>query len=45
MSMAKISNYLTNRGCVHGTYKIANKAFKGYKGLKTLELTTNDLDD
>ena len=44
MSMAKISNYLTNRGCVHGTHKFNNKAFKGYKGIKSLEITTDDLD-
>jgi hypothetical protein len=44
MSMAKICNYLTNRGCVHGPHKIGNKVFKGYKGLKSLEITTDDLD-
>jgi len=44
MSMAKISNYLTNRGCVHGTHKINNKTAKGYKGIKILEVTTDDLD-
>ena len=44
MSMAKISNYLTNRGCVHGTHKIGNKILKGYKGIKSLEITSDDLD-
>jgi hypothetical protein len=44
MSMAKISNYLTNRGCVYGCHKINNKALRGYKGIKILEVTTDDLD-
>lgn len=44
MSMAKISNYLTNRGCVHGTHVINKKPTKGYKGIKSLEITTDDLD-
>jgi len=35
--MAKISNYLTNRGCIHGTHKISSKAFKGFKGLRCIE--------
>jgi len=37
MSMAKISNYLTNRGCIHGTHKFGPKAAKGYKGLRQIE--------
>ena len=37
MSMSKISNYLTNRGCIHGTHKFSGKAFKGYKGLRCIE--------
>jgi hypothetical protein len=44
MSMAKISNYLTNRGCIHGTHIINKKAYKGYKGIKSLEITSDDLD-
>ena len=35
--MAKISNYLTNRGCIHGTHKLGPKAAKGYKGLRQIE--------
>ncbi len=37
MSMAKISNYLTNRGCIHGNKKIGLKAARGYKGLIQIE--------
>ena len=43
MSMAKISNYLTNRGCIHGTHKFGSKAFKGFKGLRQIE--TGNIDD
>ena len=42
MSMAKISNYLTNRGCIHGTHKFGSKAFKGYKGLRQIEISNID---
>jgi hypothetical protein len=38
MSMAKISNYLTNRGCIYGTHKFGSKAFKGFKGLRYIEI-------
>ncbi len=37
MSMAKISNYLTNRGCIHGTHKFGPKAAKGLNGLRQIE--------
>jgi hypothetical protein len=37
MSMAKISNYLTNRGCIHLTQKLGPKAAKGFKGLRQIE--------
>jgi hypothetical protein len=37
MSMAKISNYLTNRSCIHGTHKFGPIAAKGYKGLRQIE--------
>jgi hypothetical protein len=43
MSMAKISNYLTNLGCIHGTHKFGSKAFKGFKGLRQIE--TGNIDD
>ncbi len=42
MSMAKISNYLTNRGCIHGTHKFASKAFKCFKGLRSIEISNID---
>ena len=42
MSMAKISNYLTNRGCIHGTHKFGSKAFKGFKGLRQIEIFNID---
>ncbi len=35
--MAKISNYLTNRGCIHSTHKLGPKAAKGLKGLRQIE--------
>ena len=35
--MAKISNYLTNRGYIHDTDKIGPKAAKGYKGWRQIE--------
>ncbi len=37
MSMAKISYYLTNRGCIHGTQKFGPKAARGFKGLGQIE--------
>ncbi len=37
MSMARMSNYLTNSGCIHGTHKFGSKAAKGYKGLRQIE--------
>ena len=37
MSMAKISYYLTNRGCIHGTHNFGSNAFKGFKGLRFIE--------
>ena len=43
MSMAKISNYLTSRGCIRGTHKFGPKAAKGFKGLRQIEEV--DLDD
>jgi hypothetical protein len=45
MSMAKISNYLTNRGCVYSTQRFGNKTSKCYKGLKNIDTSTDDLDD
>ena len=44
MSMAKISNYLTNRGCGHGTHRFSNKTAKGYKGVKCIDSGFDDLD-
>lgn len=44
MSMAKISNYLTNRGCGHGTHRFSNKTAKGYKGVKNIDSGFDDLD-
>ena len=41
--MAKISNYLTNRGCIHGTHKFSGKAFKAFKGLRYIEY--NNIDE
>ena len=43
MSMAKISNYLTNRGCVHGPHKFSGKVCKGFKGLRQIE--TGNIDE
>ena len=37
MSMTKFSDYLPNRGCIHGTHKFGSKAFKGFKGLRYIE--------
>ena len=37
MSLAKISNYLTNRGCIHGPHKFSGKVCKGFKGLSLLK--------
>ncbi len=37
MSMAKISYYLTNSGCIHGTHKFGPNAAKGQKGLRQIE--------
>ena len=45
MSMAKISNYLTNRGCGHGTHRFCNKTAKGYKGVKYIETGFDELDN
>ena len=45
MSMAKISNYLTNRGCVYGTQRFGIKTSKCYKGTKNIDTSTDDLDD
>ena len=42
MSMAKISNYLTNCCCIHGTHKFGSKAFKGFKGLRSIEICNID---
>ncbi len=36
--MAKISNYLTNRGCINGTHKFGSNVLKGFnKGLRYIE--------
>jgi len=45
MSMAKISNYLTNRGCVYSTQRFVIKTSKCYKGTKNIDTSTDDLDD
>ena len=42
MSMAKISNYLTNRGCIHGPHKFSGKVCKGFKGLRQIEIGNID---
>ena len=42
MSMAKISNYSTNRGCIHGTHKFSGKCLKGFKGLRQIEIDNID---
>jgi hypothetical protein len=35
MSMAETSNYLTHRGCIHGTHKFGSKAANGFKGFES----------
>jgi hypothetical protein len=44
MSMSKLSTLLKNRGCIYGTHKFNKKSDKGYKGIKAIEISTDDLD-
>jgi hypothetical protein len=34
--MAKISNYLTKRGCIHEKHKFGPKATTGFKGIRQI---------
>ena len=45
MTMAKISNYLTNRGCMYGSHRFGNKTARSCKGLKFISASFDDLDD